>query len=171
MTPYSSSSETSRGSARVSSMTSSSEYSAPLEGAVTDGLRLRRARARARAVAALDGRDVVARAPGGELLADDPQRQELVALQAQDRAQPLHVAARVEAIAAGRAPRRQQLLVLQVADLRDRDVRELLLERLADGADRHRLARRAGVVIELDFEAGMVSGSSWTAMSVTARGR
>jgi hypothetical protein len=42
MTPYSSSSETSRGSARVSSMTSSSEYSAPLDGAVTDGLRLRR---------------------------------------------------------------------------------------------------------------------------------
>ena len=53
----------------------------------------------------------------------------------------------VEAVAAGRAPRREQLLILEVADLRDRDVRELVLERLADGADRHRLlrARRARV--------------------------
>ena len=74
------------------------------------------------------GRGDVARrcAPAGELLTDDAQRQELVALQAQDRAQPRHVAAAVEAIAARRAARRQQLLVLEVADLRDRDVRELL---------------------------------------------
>ena len=61
------------------------------------------------------------------------------------------VAGGVEPVAAGRAPRRQQLLVLEVADLRDRDVRELLLERLADGADRHRLARRAGVGVGLDL--------------------
>ena len=151
MTPYSSSSETSRGSARVSSMTSSSEYSAPLDGAVTDGLRLRRAAPVPATGPSLAGRDVVARAARGELLADDAQRQELVALQAQDRAQALHVAAGVEPVAARRAARRQQLLILQIADLRDRDVRELLLERLADGADRHRLARRAGLGVGLDL--------------------
>src|SRR3954470_21460151 len=81
-------------------------------------------------------------APRGELLADDAQRQELVALQAQDRPQAGDVARAVEPVAARRAPRREQLLVLEVADLRDRDVRELLLERLAEGADRHRLRRR-----------------------------
>src|SRR4051812_6682981 len=80
-------------------------------------------------------------APRGELLADDAQRQELVALQAQDRPQAGDVARAVEPVAARRAPRREQLLVLEVADLRDRDVRELLLERLAEGADRHRLRR------------------------------
>src|SRR6185437_1197935 len=63
----------------------------------------------------------------------------------------LHVATRVEAIAARRAPRGQQLLILEVADLRDRDGRELLLERLADGADRHRLARCAGLGVGLDL--------------------
>src|SRR5665811_1441448 len=61
-------------------------------------------------------------AAGGELLADHPQRQELVAPQAQDRAQPLDVGLAVEAVAALGAARRQQLLVLQVADLRDRDL-------------------------------------------------
>ena len=80
------------------------------------------------------------RAAGGELLADHPQRQELVALQAQDRAQARDVGGGVEPVAAGRAPRREQLLVLQVADLGDRDVGELLRERLADGADRQGLA-------------------------------
>src|SRR4051795_11499398 len=78
----------------------------------------------------------------GQLLADDAQRQELVALEAQDRAQALDVGRRVEAVAAGGAARRQQLLVLEVADLRDGDVGELLLQRLADGPDRHRLPRR-----------------------------
>ena len=38
--------------------------------------------------------------------------------------------------AALRAPRRQQLLVLEVAHLRDRDLRELALELLHHGADR-----------------------------------
>src|SRR3954465_9260043 len=108
-----------------------------------------RARAGDRPVAR--GRDVVARAARGELLADDAQRQELVALQAQDGAQALHVAAGVEAVAARRASRRHELLILQIADLRDRDVGELLLERLADGADRHRLARCAGVGVGLDL--------------------
>src|SRR3954447_15935373 len=80
-------------------------------------------------------------APRGQLLADDAQRQELVALQAQDRPQAGDVARAVEPVAARGAPRREELLVLEVADLRDRDVRELLLERLAEGADRHRLRR------------------------------
>jgi hypothetical protein len=62
----------------------------------------------------------------GELLADDPQRQELVALQAQDGAQARDVGLRVQPVAAGGPARRQQLLILQIADLGDRDVRELL---------------------------------------------
>ena len=41
------------------------------------------------------------------------------------RAQPLDVVLAEEPVAALRAPRRQQPLVLEVADLRDRDVREL----------------------------------------------
>src|SRR5262249_56528338 len=82
-------------------------------------------------------------ATGRELLADHPQRQELVALQAQDRPQPFDVGLAVEAIAARGAPRVEQLLVLEVADLRDRDVVELVLQDLADGADRQRLSRAA----------------------------
>src|SRR5919199_3098557 len=71
-----------------------------------------------------------------ELLADHPQRQELVALEAQDRLQPLDVLLAEEPVAALRAPQREEALVLEVADLRDRDVRELVLEPRADGADR-----------------------------------
>src|SRR4051794_2216207 len=78
---------------------------------------------------------VVGGRPGGQLLADDPQRQELVALEPQDRAQPGNVGGRVEPVAARGAPGREQLLVLQIADLGDRDVRELLPQRLADRAD------------------------------------
>ncbi len=104
------------------------------------------------AVGRLDGtrrggrglRRLVERAPCRQLLTDHRERQELVALQPQDRPQARDVGGGVEPVAAGRAPRRQQLLVLQVADLRDRDVGELLLEPLADRADRQRLglARR-----------------------------
>src|SRR4029079_17399506 len=79
-----------------------------------------------------------------QLLADHSQWQELVALQAQDRAQTLHVGLRVQAVAALRAPRLQQLLALEVADLRDRDLGELALELLADGPDRQRLAAARG---------------------------
>ena len=61
-----------------------------------------------------------------ELLADHAQRQELVALQPQDRLQPLDVVLAEQAVAAPRALRREQPLVLEVADLRDRDVRELV---------------------------------------------
>src|SRR5205823_8131449 len=85
--------------------------------------------------------DRIARAPRRQLLADDAQRQELVALQAQDGPQALDVRLGVEAVAALRPARLEQLLVLEVADLRDRDVGELALELLADGADRQRLAR------------------------------
>src|SRR4051794_4620890 len=80
----------------------------------------------------------------GQLLADPPERQELVSLQAEDRLEPLHVLVGVEPVAALRAPRREQALVLEVADLRDRDVRELRLQVPADGADRvHALAAGA----------------------------
>ena len=71
-----------------------------------------------------------------ELLADHAQRQELVALEAQDRLEPLDVVLAEQAVAALRALRRQQPLILEVADLRDRDVRELGLQAPADGADR-----------------------------------
>src|SRR3954452_2574767 len=110
-----------------------------------------------RAVGVPAGRsDVGLRAPGRELLADDAQRQELVALQAQDRTQACDVARAVEAVAARRAPRREQLLVLEVADLRDRDVRELLLERLAQRADRHRLrGRRVGLELGGGLDRGL----------------
>ncbi len=64
-------------------------------------------------------------AAGGELLADHAQRQELVPLQPQDRLEPLDVLLAEEAVAAARALRREQPLVLEVADLRDRDVGEL----------------------------------------------
>src|SRR5204862_2641323 len=74
-----------------------------------------------------------------QLLADYLQRQELVALQAQDRAQALDVRLGVEAVAALGAARLEQLLALEVADLRDGDLRELPLELLADGADRQGL--------------------------------
>ena len=61
----------------------------------------------------------------GQLLADHPERQELVALEAEDRLEALDVLVGVEPVAALRAPRREQALVLEVADLRDRDVGEL----------------------------------------------
>src|SRR2546423_7172322 len=71
-----------------------------------------------------------------ELLADHPQRQELVPLKAQDRLQALDVVLAEEPVAALRAARRQQALILEVPDLGDRDVRELGLQAPADGADR-----------------------------------
>src|SRR5581483_3912605 len=45
----------------------------------------------------------------------------------------------VKPVAALGAPWREQLLVLEVADLGDRNVGKLLMERLAHGADRDRL--------------------------------
>src|SRR5256714_4321110 len=74
--------------------------------------------------------------PGGELLADHPQREELVALEPEDRLEPLDVVLAEQPVAPLRALRRQQPLILEIADLRDRDVRELGLQAPADGADR-----------------------------------
>ena len=81
---------------------------------------------------------------GGQLLADHLQRQELVALHPQDRSQLLDIGLAVEPVTATRAARREQLLILEIADLGDRDVLELLAEDLADGADRQRLAGPRG---------------------------
>jgi hypothetical protein len=76
------------------------------------------------------------RLPGGELLADHPQRQELVPLEPEDRLEPLDVVLAEEPVAALRPLRRQQPLVLEIPDLRDRDVGELGLQPAADRADR-----------------------------------
>ena len=79
----------------------------------------------------------VSRSAGAvELLANDTQRQELVALEPQDRGEALDVVGREEPIAATRAARRDEALVLEVADLRDGDVGELLAKLLAHRADR-----------------------------------
>src|ERR671937_377291 len=86
----------------------------------------------------------VARGGCGELLADDAERQELVALQAQDRLQPLDVFLAEEPVAALRPPRREQTLILEAADLRDGDVRELVLQHPADGPDRQQPRFRRG---------------------------
>src|SRR3954465_703574 len=75
----------------------------------------------------------------GELLTDDSERQELVALEPEDRAEPLDVGGGVEPVSTGGSARREQLLVLGGGDLRDRYVGELALELLHDGADRERL--------------------------------
>src|SRR5207248_818588 len=72
----------------------------------------------------------------GQFLADHPQRQELVPLQAQNRLQAVDVVLGEEAVAALRALRRHESFALEVADLRDRDVREFGLEVLAHRADR-----------------------------------
>src|SRR3954471_5702774 len=76
------------------------------------------------------------RAALGDHLADHAQRQELVPLHAQDGAQLIDVLLAVEPVPAGSAPGRDQALVLEEPDLRDGDVRELLLERLAHRPDR-----------------------------------
>ena len=73
---------------------------------------------------------------GGELLPDDAQRQELVALQAQDRLQPLEVFLGEQPVATLCPLRGQEPLVLEIPDLRDGDVGELGLQPAADSADR-----------------------------------
>jgi hypothetical protein len=70
-----------------------------------------------------------------ELLTNNAQRQELVALQPEDGLQPVDVVLGEEPVAALRPPRREQALILEVADLRDRNVGELVLEAPADRAD------------------------------------
>src|SRR5437016_3889263 len=53
----------------------------------------------------------------GELLTDHAQREKLVALQPQDQLQALHVLLAEQPVAAACALRRQQPLILEVADL------------------------------------------------------
>src|SRR5262249_20340273 len=74
-----------------------------------------------------------------ELVLDHAQRQELLALQAEDRPQALEVVLAEEPVAALRPSWREQAFVLEVADLRDRDVRELLREAPDDLADPEQL--------------------------------
>src|SRR5262249_7664339 len=81
-----------------------------------------------------------------ELLADHLERQELVPLQPQDRLQPLELLLAEEPVAAARPPRRHEPLPLEVADLRDRDVRELRLEAGAGGAARQHARAPRGPV-------------------------
>ena len=66
-----------------------------------------------------------------------------------------------QAVPAPRAPRREQALILEVADLRDRDVRELRLQTAADGADRQqpRRLRAAGVVVATLIGRGRRAGT------------
>jgi hypothetical protein len=78
----------------------------------------------------------VTRGRRGKLLADDPQWQKLVSLEPQDRLEPLQVVLAEEPVAALCPTRCEQPLVLEVADLRDRDVRKVVLEQRADGPDR-----------------------------------
>src|SRR6185437_2350700 len=77
-----------------------------------------------------------------ELLPDHAERQELVALQAENRLEPLDVVLREEAVATLRAPRIEESLILEVTDLGNRDVRELVLEPVADRPDREQPAAR-----------------------------
>ena len=72
----------------------------------------------------------------GELLSDDSQRQELVALQPENRLQAVDVLLAEQAIPARRPARSQEPLVFEVADLGDGDVGELRLQALAHRADR-----------------------------------
>ena len=70
-----------------------------------------------------------------ELVADHAERQELVALEPEDLLEALEVGGAEQAVAALGPPWREQALVLEVPDLRDRDVRELLAEAAHDLAD------------------------------------
>src|SRR4029077_19676446 len=79
---------------------------------------------------------------GPRLFADHAQRQELVPLQAQNRLQALDVVLREEPVTALRPAGGQEPLVLEITDLRDGDVGELVLQPVADRADREEPATR-----------------------------
>src|SRR5581483_36062 len=79
-----------------------------------------------------------------KLLADHAQRQELVALQAKHGLKTLEVVLAEEPVAPLRAARRNEPLVLEVAHLRDRDVRELGAEPAHDLADPERTLATLG---------------------------
>src|SRR5206468_7343915 len=89
-----------------------------------------------------------------EFVLDHPQWEELVPLQPQDRLQPFEVCLAEEPVAALCAPRRQQALVLEVADLRDRDVRELLDQPTDDLADAKQALASLVLVLELHLLRG-----------------
>ena len=88
---------------------------------------------------------------GVDAVLDDAQRQELLALLAQDHAQQLDVVVEELAVPRRRPLRLDQALALEEADLGDRDVGELLEQQAEDLADRqvgragfsHRRARTA----------------------------
>jgi hypothetical protein len=85
-----------------------------------------------------------------QLLANDAQREELVALQAQDHLQPVDVVVGKQAVPALRPPGGHQALILEVADLGDGDVGEFGLKPPADRPDRQR-TRVALVFLALDI--------------------
>src|SRR6266508_685239 len=74
----------------------------------------------------------------GQLLPDDAQWEELVALQPQDRLQPVDIVIGEQAVPALRPSRGHQTLILEVPDLGDGDVGEFGLEPPADRPDRQR---------------------------------
>src|SRR5439155_25452864 len=78
-------------------------------------------------------------------VADHGKGQELVALHAQDRPQTLDIVGAEQAVAALGAAGRDQLLILEKPDLRDRDVVELLAQHPADGADGQIRGRGVGL--------------------------
>src|SRR5262245_35711822 len=107
-----------------------------------------------RALAGIGARGAAKRGPlpsllpgaRGQLLANHPQRQELVPLHAENRPQALDVRLAVEPVSTGCPARREELLVLEVSDLGDRDVLELAGQDLGDSADREGLAIRGRAI-------------------------
>src|SRR6266700_3529626 len=85
------------------------------------------------------------RARRGQLLANHPQGEKLVALQPQNRLETLDVLFAEEPVATLRPARREQALILQITDLRDRDVGELLLQAPRNRADRQQPLCRGGL--------------------------
>ena len=98
------------------------------------GVRCARRGAPCAGLRAVDGRRT-------QLLADHAQRHELVTLHVQGDAQRLDVLRGVHAVATGRPLGLDDALVLQEAQLGDRDVREFVAEQVADLADA--IARRS----------------------------
>src|SRR6266480_83501 len=89
--------------------------------------------------------DALRGARRGQLLANDSQRQKFVPLQPQDRLEALDVILAEEPVAPLGPARREQPLILEVANLRDRDVRKFLLQAPRDGADRQQPLRSGGL--------------------------
>ncbi len=71
-----------------------------------------------------------------QLLPDHAERQELVPLEPQDRDQPFDIRLGEEPVAAPCPAGMEKSLILEVPDLRNRDVGKLVAQALAHGADR-----------------------------------